>query len=143
MEKEIKLDSEDMAVIEQIADKYSMSVKALGEVLSGKKKLCPRKHILFTMEELLELDVLAKQYGVKRNAYIKLCLNQAIKNNFYGLDIVKILSDKKTRNERIILEVTNKDMYKKINQVMYEYGIPFSSLVRYIALHTQLGDVTL
>lgn len=137
------LDKSDMEIIEEIANKYCITVLELGRIISRKKQSYPRLQILLSKNELEIIDKKAKEKNISRSKYCSMCFKKALTNKEYeNLDVMKIIArnteGKDKREERAVISFDNANDYKEIKRVSKSLGIPCSALIRYFTLNVEL-----
>lgn len=140
---ECVIENEDLKIIENMAEKYCVSVQELGRIISRRNGSYPRLQILLNVEELNSIDKKAKELNLSRTKYCSLCYRKALKEKLYDdIDIIQAMSEKQTnklkREHRAVISFDNAKDYREMKKLADSLGIPFSSLMRYFALNVKL-----
>lgn len=137
------LEKNDLEILENIADKYCVSLQELGRIISRKKATYPRLQILLNKNELNIIDGRAKEKNLSRSKYCSICYKVAIENKYYeDIDILEVFSrnysnENEKREFRAVISFDKADEYKQLKKLSKELGIPSSSLMRYFALNIE------
>lgn len=137
-ENNLKLKAEDMKIIENMAEKYGMSVQDLGRsLLVGK---FPRVQINFTIDELQTVDSRAGRLNLTRSTYCCMCFEKAMEKNMYkSINVIDIIKryKKGTKKKKVAISLPINE-YDRMLKVAKDVGVPFSSLIKYFALNVKL-----
>lgn len=142
--KKFLLEENDLKDISKIADKYSMSLKELGQlIIKGEEGNYIRKHIRFGADEITEIDRRAGELNMERNDYIRRCYLKALEDELYmNMDIKQLKKDTykgtEVRNIRVAVYFKNPDEYTKLSAIAKKFSMQFSTLIRHFALCVKL-----
>lgn len=138
-ENDAFLKNDDLKIIENIAEKYCITIQELGRILARRTGVYPRLQILLNTDELNIIDSKANKLNLSRTKYCSLCYKKALKENLYeNINVLQAMSDNKNKNlkrkHRAVISFDNAKDYRNMKKLSDDLGIPFSSLMRYFAL---------
>lgn len=133
----------DLETIENIAEKYCITVQELGRILSRKTGSYPRLQILLNVDELHNIDRKSKKLDLSRSRYCSMCYKKALKEKLYeNINVLQAMSDgesgKMKREHRAVISFDSAKDYRDMKKLADDLGMPFSSLMRYFALTVEL-----
>lgn len=139
----IEILEEDMASVKKIAEKYKISVKELGKVLSNQKTNYTSKQIRFSEEEIVQIDKKIENLDINRSEYIMRCVNKALKEKYYmkmNIKELKIGTYKvdNIRNVRINIYFKNPQLCEDLEIIAKKFSLHVSTLIRTFALNVEL-----
>lgn len=139
-ENEKVICEKDLEILNDMANKYCVTLQELGRIIARKKVTYPRLQILLNTEEMAEIDKKAKTKNLSRSKYCSLCYRKALENNDYeNINIVEAVKKQKDKREhRAVISFNNSDEYRKLKRASQKLGIPFSCLMRYFALNVEI-----
>lgn len=130
----------DMEQLEKIAEKYDMSLKELCSLIlkTQGENSAIRCNVRFSDEEIEKLDKAAAAGGYSRSNYCGNAFKSFIDSNS-SLDIIGLRKDRQTEKKRTIRVCIyfEKTLYNVLRKTAKEYGVPYSSLVRFLALNQE------
>lgn len=139
---ELFLNDEDINIIEEIADKYNLTMQELGRMMSRKNGRYHRMQILFNSDEMNFIDRKTRELNISRSQYCRLCYRKALKEEIYkDIDILKVVGgseNNKQREYRAVISFDSSKDYLDVKKLAENLGVPVSSLMRYFALNINI-----
>lgn len=135
------IEKEDIKILENIAEKYKVDLKELGQYLIKKDTERLVHQIRVNADELSIINNKADKLNMKRSEYVRSCFLKIINDGTFILtDIseIKKTSRNQKRDIKIPISFNNIDEYMKMRTLAKKYSLSFASFLRYISLSTEL-----
>lgn len=131
------IDKKDLDLIEEIAEKYDMTLIEFGRFIGkGKNEKGVRCHVRFSVDELIKVDENANALNYSRSKYCQIAYQWFINNEIYKTtNVIDMRETKSDRNMRVCVSFSNAKEYEKLRELSKGFSIPFSALIRYFALN--------
>lgn len=135
------IENEDLEIIKELAQKYSMSLGEFGKTITILSKgTTIYKQMRVSRRELDIIVKKAKRLKLKQTDMYILCYRKGIqKENYESIDISKINEqiENETKNICVNVRFTNNKELLQVQNIAEKLGVRVGTLLRYFALHVE------
>lgn len=133
------ISSEDFLILEQMANKYEMSLNDFFRYAIKTSKSSPvHVHVRFTPLEIETIDKKREKKNLTRQKYILFACQKVLRSEkLYSLttdDLRYLKKHSELRSAIVVLSFSNKKMYNEIHSFCSKISLPISSFLRHCAV---------
>lgn len=134
-----KIEKKDMTVLEDLAQKYNMSMVEFGRAIIAQTKVRNERQYRVSEEEFEMISDMAERRGMTRMGYSEAACERFIREGREDPAVVKYEIGSTRygfeRTKRITVRFANEEVEDKLVDIAAEYKIDMGSLIRYCALN--------
>lgn len=134
-----KIEQNDLKIIEEIANKYGITVQEFGKILTKGSTRVLALQFYTNDDENMYLQNCAKEYGMKLSKYIVACCRKGLDEKKYeNINLYEIYPPvEKSRKDRVgvSFDKYNRDVYYRLVEVAEEKNLKAGNLARYFAFN--------